>query len=70
MVVTSALIPQAAVIHRIRGEWTFRSARRDPPLAVLLDRDDTIIEEHMAAVTMADEIETPGEGQVLVRVRA
>jgi histidinol-phosphate phosphatase family protein len=45
MLLTSILIPPAAVIHRIRGEWTFRSARRDPPLAVLLDRDDTIIED-------------------------
>jgi histidinol-phosphate phosphatase family protein len=45
MLFTSVLIPPAAVTHRIRGEWTFRSARRDPPLAVLLDRDDTIIED-------------------------
>jgi histidinol-phosphate phosphatase family protein len=43
MLFTSALIPPVAVAHRIRGEWTFRSARPDPPLAVLLDRDDTII---------------------------
>jgi histidinol-phosphate phosphatase family protein len=45
MLVTSALIPPVAVAHRIRGEWAFRAARRDPPLAVLLDRDDTIIED-------------------------
>jgi histidinol-phosphate phosphatase family protein len=45
MVVTSAMIPPVAVYHRIRGEWDFRSARPDPPLAVLLDRDDTIIED-------------------------
>jgi histidinol-phosphate phosphatase family protein len=45
MFVTSALIPPVAVAHRIRGEWAFRAARRDPPLAVLLDRDDTIIED-------------------------
>jgi histidinol-phosphate phosphatase family protein len=45
MLLTSALIPPCAVGHRIRGEWTFRYARRDPPLAVLLDRDDTIIED-------------------------
>ncbi|WP_101948608.1 HAD-IIIA family hydrolase [Mycobacterium sp. 3519A] len=42
---TSILIPVVAVAHRIHGEWTFRAARRDPPLAVLLDRDDTIIED-------------------------
>jgi histidinol-phosphate phosphatase family protein len=40
---TSALIPPAAVFHRLAGEWAFRGARRDPPLAVLLDRDDTLI---------------------------
>ena len=45
MLVTSALIPLAAVAHRLAGEWAFRGARRDPPLAVLLDRDDTIIED-------------------------
>ncbi|MDT5234137.1 MAG: hypothetical protein QOF47_124 [Mycobacterium sp.] len=45
MLVTSALIPPVAVAHRIRGEWTFRAARRDPLLAVLLDRDDTIIKD-------------------------
>jgi histidinol-phosphate phosphatase family protein len=45
LLVTSALIPAAAVAHRVLGEWTFHSARRDPPLAVLLDRDDTIIED-------------------------
>lgn len=41
--VTSALIPPVAVAHRLTGEWVFRRARRDPPLAVLLDRDDTLI---------------------------
>ncbi|MGV0741558.1 HAD-IIIA family hydrolase [Mycolicibacterium sp. XJ870] len=45
MLVTSVLIPPAAVAHRLRGEWEFRAAHRDPPLAVLLDRDDTIIED-------------------------
>ncbi|AWT52770.1 HAD-IIIA family hydrolase [Mycolicibacterium smegmatis] len=45
MLVTSILIPPVAVYHRLRGEWDHRAARRDPPLAVLLDRDDTIIED-------------------------
>lgn len=45
MLVTSILIPPVAVYHRLRGEWDFRAAHRDPPLAVLLDRDDTIIED-------------------------
>lgn len=43
MLVTSALIPPAAVWHRLVGEWTHRRAVADPVLAVLLDRDDTII---------------------------
>ncbi|OBI74870.1 HAD-IIIA family hydrolase [Mycobacterium sp. E740] len=45
MLLTSVLIPPAAVAHRLIGQWRFRAARRDPPLAVLLDRDDTIIED-------------------------
>lgn len=45
MLSTSVLIPPVAVYHRLRGEWDFRAAHRDPPLAVLLDRDDTIIED-------------------------
>lgn len=45
MLITSVLIPPAAVMHRLRGEWKFHAAHRDPPLAVLLDRDDTIIED-------------------------
>jgi histidinol-phosphate phosphatase family protein len=40
---SSVLIPPLAVGYRLAGEWTFRRARRDPPLAVLLDRDDTLI---------------------------
>ncbi|MDT7802081.1 MAG: hypothetical protein QOI78_5514 [Actinomycetota bacterium] len=41
MVVTSVLIPPAACFHRVRGEVAAR--RRRPPLAVLFDRDDTLI---------------------------
>lgn len=40
---TSAVIPPVAVAQRLKGEWTFRRAPCDPPLAVLLDRDDTLI---------------------------
>jgi histidinol-phosphate phosphatase family protein len=42
---TSALIPPVAVWHRWVGEWTHRRAVQEPVLAVLLDRDDTIIED-------------------------
>ncbi|NBH07878.1 HAD-IIIA family hydrolase, partial [Amycolatopsis sp. SID8362] len=41
MVVTSALIPPAACYHRVRGEIAARRPR--PPVAVLFDRDDTLI---------------------------
>ncbi|WP_329046573.1 HAD-IIIA family hydrolase [Amycolatopsis sp. NBC_01488] len=41
MVVTSALIPPAACYHRVRGEIAAR--RPKPPVAVLFDRDDTLI---------------------------
>lgn len=43
MVVSSVLIPPVAVAHRIRGAARFRNASVEPPLAVLLDRDDTLI---------------------------
>ncbi len=41
MAVTSALIPPAACYHRLRGEVAARRPR--PPVAVLFDRDDTLI---------------------------
>ncbi|MEA5361026.1 HAD-IIIA family hydrolase [Amycolatopsis sp., V23-08] len=41
MAVTSVLIPPAACYHRLRGEVAVR--RRRPPVAVLFDRDDTLI---------------------------
>ncbi|MCG7597651.1 HAD-IIIA family hydrolase [Mycobacterium sp. PSTR-4-N] len=43
IVATSALIPPLAVWHRVVGAWQHRHARTDPPLAVLFDRDDTLI---------------------------
>jgi histidinol-phosphate phosphatase family protein len=45
LALTSALIPPAAVWHRATGEWQHRLAEPEPVLAVLLDRDDTIIED-------------------------
>lgn len=47
MLVTSALIPPAAVAHRLRGEWIHRGARAWPPpvRGVLLDRDGTLVED-------------------------
>jgi histidinol-phosphate phosphatase family protein len=45
LAISSVLIPPAAVAHRIAGEWQFRRAQPEPPLAVLFDRDDTLIED-------------------------
>ncbi|HZA12024.1 HAD-IIIA family hydrolase [Mycobacterium sp.] len=43
MAVSSALIPSVAVAQRLCGTWLFRRAVAEPPLAVLFDRDDTLI---------------------------
>lgn len=69
MLTTSALIPPAAVLHRIKGEWQFRSARREPPLAVLLDRDDTIIEDGPYLCDPRGVRPMPGADDALRRLR-
>ncbi len=69
MLITSALIPPVAVAHRVRGAWTFRSARRDPPLAVLLDRDDTIIEDVPYLRDPSRVRPVPGAVDALTRLR-
>ena len=69
MLLTSALIPPAAVYHRVHGEWMFRTARRDPPLAVLLDRDDTIIEDGPYLNDPAGVKPMPGAVDALGRLR-
>ena len=72
MLVTSALIPPAAVAHRLTGELRVRRAgtRRAGPAAVLFDRDDTLI----ADVPYLDDPEqvrpVPGAADVLHRLRA
>jgi HAD superfamily hydrolase (TIGR01662 family) len=45
MALSSVLIPPIAVGQRLWGAWLFRNAAADPPLAVLLDRDDTLIKD-------------------------
>ncbi|GAS99035.1 transferase [Mycolicibacterium canariasense] len=45
LAVSTVAIPPVAVAHRLRGWWDHRGALRDPPLAVLFDRDDTLIED-------------------------
>ncbi|MFI6368032.1 HAD-IIIA family hydrolase [Nocardia sp. NPDC050630] len=43
MAVSSALIPPVACWHRLRGELRHRNASHASPLALLFDRDDTLI---------------------------
>lgn len=69
LVVTSVLIPPVAVAHRLAGEWAFRGARRDPPLAVLLDRDDTIIEDGPYLNDPAGVRPLPSAAEALDRLR-
>lgn len=69
LALTSALIPQVAVMHRLRGEWRFRGARPDPPLAVLLDRDDTIIADGPYLRDPAGVRPLPGAVEALDRLR-
>lgn len=69
MLLTSALIPPVAVWHRLAGEWEFRASRRDPPLAVLLDRDDTIIEDGPYLNDPAGVRPLPGAIRALNRLR-
>lgn len=66
---SSALIPPAAVAHRLAGEWAFRKARRDPPLAVLLDRDDTLIVDRPYLNDPADVRPTHDAARALARLR-
>lgn len=67
--VSSALIPPVAVAHRLAGEWTFRGARPDPPLAVLLDRDDTLIVDGPYLNDPAGVRPVPGAQRALDRLR-
>lgn len=66
---TSAVIPPVAVAHRLAGEWAFRRARRDPPLAVLLDRDDTLIVDEPYLNDPSGVRPTRGAGRALARLR-
>ncbi len=69
MAVSSALIPPAAVGHRLAGEYAFRRARREPPLAVLLDRDDTIIADGPYLNDPNGVRPLPGAARALQRLR-
>ncbi|MDQ2628182.1 MAG: HAD-IIIA family hydrolase, partial [Actinomycetota bacterium] len=69
MVISSALIPPVAVAHRIRGALRFRTAPAEPPLAVLLDRDDTLIKDGSYLADPAGVIPLPHARRALARLR-
>ncbi|MGQ4615932.1 HAD-IIIA family hydrolase [Nocardia sp. R7R-8] len=70
MTVSSALIPPAACWHRLRGELRHRNATHTSPLAVLFDRDDTLIVD-VPYLADPDRVQpVPGALDALRRVRA
>ncbi|MBF6175329.1 HAD-IIIA family hydrolase [Nocardia blacklockiae] len=76
MSLTSVLIPPAACWHRMRGEWQVRRRTRRPrpvaapPLALLFDRDDTLIVDVPYLSDPALVQPVPRSRQVLDRLRA
>jgi histidinol-phosphate phosphatase family protein len=66
---TSVLIPPVALWHRLAGEWTHRRAGPEPVLAVLLDRDDTIIEDGPFLNDPDGVRPLPGAARALSRLR-
>ncbi|MEZ0382509.1 HAD-IIIA family hydrolase [Mycobacterium sp. pW045] len=69
MAVSSALIPPVAVAHRIAGAVRFRNAPAEPPLAVLLDRDDTLIQDGPYLADPAGVVPLPHARRALARLR-
>lgn len=69
MVVTSVLIPPAACRHRLRGELEHRRAA-GLPLALLFDRDDTLIEDVPYLADPEKVRPMPGAVRLLRRLRA
>ena len=67
---TSSLIPPTAVWHRLVGEWIHRHATSEPVLAVLFDRDDTIIEDGPFLNDPKGVRPMPGAADALDRLRA
>ncbi|WP_158895391.1 HAD-IIIA family hydrolase [Amycolatopsis anabasis] len=69
MAVTSALIPPVACWHRAAGEIRARRGA-NPPVAVLFDRDDTLIED-VPYLSDPDRVRpVPGAREALERLRA
>ncbi|MCG5431677.1 HAD-IIIA family hydrolase [Mycobacterium sp. MYCO198283] len=69
MAASSALVPPVAVGHRLRGWWRFRHVPVDPPLAVLFDRDDTLIRDRPYLNDPAGVEPMPGARRALQRLR-
>jgi histidinol-phosphate phosphatase family protein len=78
MAVTSAVLPAAATVHRVAGTLRARRLVRDgagapvpsPPLAVLLDRDGTLVHDVPYNKDPALVLPLPGVRQGLDRLRA
>jgi histidinol-phosphate phosphatase family protein len=71
MLWTSALIPPAASWHRLRGRVRARrAAPRGRPVAVLLDRDGTLVEDVPYNGDPAEVRPLPGVREALERLRA
>jgi HAD superfamily hydrolase (TIGR01662 family) len=69
MAVSSVLIPPVAVAQRLKGAWHFRHAQPEPPLVVLLDRDDTLIEDGPYLNDPAGVVPLPDARRALRRLR-
>lgn len=69
MLLTSVLIPPAACWHRLRGEIEHRRAD-GPSLAVLFDRDDTLIEDVPYLADPEKVRPMPGAADLVRRLRA
>lgn len=69
MAASSALIPPVAVAQRLLGMWLFRHAQPVPPLAVLLDRDDTLIHDGPYLNDASGVTPLPGVARALKRLR-
>jgi HAD superfamily hydrolase (TIGR01662 family) len=74
MLATSAVIPFAAVWHRLAGTWRWRHVRRAAdvgvPAAVLLDRDGTLIADVPHNADPARVRPLPGAREGVARLRA
>ncbi|PXX68920.1 HAD superfamily hydrolase (TIGR01509 family)/HAD superfamily hydrolase (TIGR01549 family) [Nocardia tenerifensis] len=70
MILSSALIPPAACWHRLRGELRHRHATHASPLALLFDRDDTLIVDVPYNADPAKVRPVPGAADALRAVRA